>query len=590
MAILITNNTPFKPMSFDEMLKPYLMATEEYNKLEAGIAELDSEAESMRQVAQREIDTAKQEERDPKSFATEYMAYADSLDAKAEELATKGLKAVNRKSLYDLQNQYKTKVKPIEDADKYIKEIAKEQRLLNKDGNIVFDRDFSNGVSIQDVLDNPSLGYTPYDLEDYAKSGALIGNALMNTMEEQISLNRESGGQWFDVIKGVSEQDFSNWLSGRTDNIPKDTLRVLNTLKNQVDDIVKNAPEGIRNKLRNKALEGAYSSLKEILSFRENKNFLSDYQREQLEYKREEARRKAKEEANKYKEKGFKNIDRTTLSFATDKENMKNLSDYIDDKGNLLYEDTLFDENGKLKPYIQGTLSSYPSSQGSFSFNGRERKNVYYPNPHYNDIVQSLSSLGYTMEEINNMTKDDIKALFNSFKEESRTDAAARQVYRFSLDNTATEHIKNKLISEMEDAELSEITSISEGKAQYGKKKSISKIFEEDQAANVLFDPVDNEFRIQANGKYYKLPKGMLSDDLYSKINNYLQPSDKLNGMSKLQATQNAIEILENKKSLTPDDYLRLLQYYNDLYEIDSLFGTIGNNFVKYVGKKNINE
>ena len=31
MAILITNNTPFKPMSFDEMLKPYLLATEAYN-------------------------------------------------------------------------------------------------------------------------------------------------------------------------------------------------------------------------------------------------------------------------------------------------------------------------------------------------------------------------------------------------------------------------------------------------------------------------------------------------------------------------------------------------------------------------------
>lgn len=187
------------------------------------------------------------------------------------------------------------------------------------------------------------------------------------------------------------------------------------------------------------------------------------------------------------------------------------------------------------------------------------------------------------------MTKEELSSLISSFKEDARNDAAARQVYKFSLDNTATDHIKNKLISEMEDAELSEIVSIKGGETKYGKKKPLSKIFEEDQAANILFDPVDNEFRIQANGKYYKLPKGMLSDDIYAKLDNYLMPNSDT-GISKLDAIQSSIELLESKEKFTTEDYLNLLKLYDQLASIDQLFGTVGNDFVKYIGKRNINE
>ena len=286
MAIVLTPNAKYKPMSFDDMIKPYVMATEEYRTLEKGIADLDTEAESMRQIAQKEIDAAKIEGRELKPFATEYMNYADSLDAKAAELANKGLKGVNRKSLYDLQAQYKTKVKPIEDADKYIKEIAKEQRLLNKSGNIVFDRDFSNGVSIQDVIDNPSLGYSVYDLDDYGKRGALVGASILNRLGEKAILNKESKGQWWDITKGISEKDFINWMSGNTSQISSENLEALNDLKSQVDTIIGDAPESVKEQLLARTLEGAYSSLKESHTTRANSNFISDYQREQLNLKR----------------------------------------------------------------------------------------------------------------------------------------------------------------------------------------------------------------------------------------------------------------------------------------------------------------
>lgn len=239
MGIVLTHSAKYKPMSFERLIQPYVMATEEYRTLEKGIADLDAEAESMRQIAQKEIDAAKTEGRTPKSFATEYMNYADSLDAKAAELANKGLKGINRKSLYDLQAQYKTKVKPIEDADKYIKEIAKEQRLLNKSGNIVFDRDFSNGVSIQDVIDNPSLGYNVYDLDDYGKQAVLEGTAIKAGMTPTY-LGKDSTDQNIFYSQGMSDEEINNWLAG-TSNEELDAT---------VNRIAGNAPQAVKDRVK----------------------------------------------------------------------------------------------------------------------------------------------------------------------------------------------------------------------------------------------------------------------------------------------------------------------------------------------------
>lgn len=593
MGIVLTHSAKYKPMSFERLIQPYVMATEEYRTLEKGIADLDAEAESMRQIAQREIEAAQTEGREVKPFATDYMNYADSLDAKAMELANKGLKGVNRKALYDLQAQYKTKVKPIEEAVNTIKTYADEQRKLGPD--YVFDNDYMNGnISVQDLIDNPNKGYRAYSLEDYGKRGALIGASILNRLNEKAVLNKESNGQWWDITKGISEKDFINWMSGNTSQISSENLEALNDLKSQVDTIIGDAPESVKEQLLARTLEGAYSSLKESHTTRANNNFISDYQREQLNLKRKEAIDKAKKD-------GIKNINKTTLSFANDKEVMAKLGTYVDNNGKLLenqygnwrdknYKLTkfLFDSNGKLRNPVQGIDDKHRPYTSYYI--GYDTYELSQAGDFYNNIVEGLLNLGFSESQINNMTKEDLELLFSSFKNGSRNDAVARQVYRFPLDNTATDYLKNKLISTMSNAELEEVKSIKGGKTEYGAKKPINKIFTENEAANILFDPVDNEFRIQAGGKYYKLPTGMLSNEVYSKINNYLQPDELLGGMSKLQGLQNAIEILENKETLSEQDYSRLLRYYDELSEIDSMFGTVGNDFVKYIGKKNINE
>ena len=238
MGIVLTHSAKYKPMSFERLIQPYVMATEEYRTLEKGIADLDAEAESMRQIAQREIDAAQTEGRAPKPFATDYMNYADSLDAKAMELANKGLKGVNRKALYDLQAQYKTKVKPIEEAVNTIKTYADEQRKLGPD--YVFDNDYMNGnISVQDLIDNPNKGYRAYNLDDYGKQAILEGTAIKAGMTPTY-LGKDPTDQNIFYSQGMSDEDINNWLAG-TSNKELDTI---------VDKISGNAPQAVKDRVK----------------------------------------------------------------------------------------------------------------------------------------------------------------------------------------------------------------------------------------------------------------------------------------------------------------------------------------------------
>lgn len=261
MGIVLTHNAKYKPMSFEDMIKPYVMATEEYRTLEKGIADLDAEAESLRSLAEKDIvrkEDGSVDKEKSKSYAIKYMDYADSLDKQAEQLASRGLKGVNRKSLYDLQAQYKTNVKPIEEADKYIKEIAKEQRLANKEGNLVFDRDFSNGVSIQDVIDNPSLGYNTYNLDDYGKQAVLEGTAIKSGMTPTY-LGKDPTNQNMFYSQGMSDEDLNNWLAG-TSNEELDAT---------VNRIAGNAPQAVKDRVKSDLAK----SLRATVSKEANRGF-----------------------------------------------------------------------------------------------------------------------------------------------------------------------------------------------------------------------------------------------------------------------------------------------------------------------------
>ena len=71
MGVVLTNSAKFNPYTFDELIKPLAMATQEYNAIEEGIAELGTKAELMRMYANEEPDS---------DWSKKYNEYANDLD------------------------------------------------------------------------------------------------------------------------------------------------------------------------------------------------------------------------------------------------------------------------------------------------------------------------------------------------------------------------------------------------------------------------------------------------------------------------------------------------------------------------------
>lgn len=262
MAIVLTSSARFQPYSFDEMIRPYQMLTEEYNKREAEIAALDTKAETMRQYAQQEIDAAKLEGRQPASFATQYMNYASNLDKAAEDLATKGLRGTSRKSIYDLTNQYQTNVVPIETAVNTLNKLSEEQRkLAASNPNLMFSTDFSN-MSLQELIDNPNLGYTTISGDDLYKKGAAAAAAYSTRLHE---INPVLNNQYLEIKNGVGKEIADRWLISQ--DIPELNAAMDNIL--QASGVTSNNLDRAKQYIK----EGMYSGMVEKVDYKDNKAY-----------------------------------------------------------------------------------------------------------------------------------------------------------------------------------------------------------------------------------------------------------------------------------------------------------------------------
>lgn len=158
-----TNQTNFRPFSYQEMLAPVLMATQAHQAVEEAYSELDSQANAIGSLAN--------EANDPVTYQR-YKAYESALRTQADALAKNGLTPGSRQSLLDLKGRYAKDITPIQNAITRRRELADEQRkALLQNPTLMFQRDM-NSMSYESSLDrfleNPDYDYG----ERY--SGALL--------------------------------------------------------------------------------------------------------------------------------------------------------------------------------------------------------------------------------------------------------------------------------------------------------------------------------------------------------------------------------------------------------------------------------
>lgn len=152
--LYITNTAQFRPFSFDEMLKPALMATQAHQAIEEAYSELDSQANAIGSLA-NETD-------DPITYAR-YKSFEDSLRSQADALAKNGLTPGSRKSLLDLKGRYYEEITPIQNAITRRRALADEQRkALLQNPTLMYQRNLnvkSRETSLDRFLENPDYDY-----------------------------------------------------------------------------------------------------------------------------------------------------------------------------------------------------------------------------------------------------------------------------------------------------------------------------------------------------------------------------------------------------------------------------------------------
>lgn len=191
--IVLTNNAKFRPYSFDEMLKPLAMATQEYNAIEEGIAELGSKADLMRMYANEEPNS---------KVANMYNTYANDLDKQAESLAKQGLSPASRGNLLGLKRRYSSEIIPIETAVTRRRQLAEEQRKARaQDDSILFDID-ARTMSLDDLVNNPELSYSSASgkniMENVSKAASVLAKEARNDPNK---FNSVLGGDYYEYVK-----------------------------------------------------------------------------------------------------------------------------------------------------------------------------------------------------------------------------------------------------------------------------------------------------------------------------------------------------------------------------------------------------
>ena len=236
-------NTQFKARNFDDMIRPYVMYTQEYRAQEDAIADLATKADVWAGLAN--------EQTDPVAYA-QYTNYANALKDQAAVMADRGLNPSSRQAMLNLKRRYSSEIVPIEQAYTARKAQAEEQRkALLQNPTLMMSRR-ADTTSLDRYMENPNLGYESY-------SGALLTQQAGQAAAAIAKELRDYG-------KGKPLDGFTRtWLQqhGYTAaevafaiNHPDDprSSSVLNTIVNNVI-----ADSGMTNWADNKTLNQAYN-------------------------------------------------------------------------------------------------------------------------------------------------------------------------------------------------------------------------------------------------------------------------------------------------------------------------------------------
>ena len=271
-----TATKSFTPFTFEQMLKPMAMYTEEYNAIQDSLGELATKADMFSKLAT-----------DPETQAM-YKKYSNDLAAQAESLAKQGLTPASRQGLINMKKRYASEITPIEQAYTKREELVKEQRKLKAaNPSIMFDTDFST-VSLNDIINNPAISYSSVSGDDLYKKGKEAAIASSARVMDVVPALRD---QYWKIRQGYGAEAANEFLLNQK-SIPE--------LKQAIDRIV--SQSGVSKNNLSRAIDYTISGVMSGLSYDEkyqaNRGYQDELEKERLQLQKDqfEWTKKQKEE------------------------------------------------------------------------------------------------------------------------------------------------------------------------------------------------------------------------------------------------------------------------------------------------------
>lgn len=163
----------YRPFSFNDYMAPVLMYQERYDKMQDALASKYDEIGAWKGIV------------DPNSTAGKTLTqYEQTLQQAAQDLATDGLKAVSRNTLFDLKRTYNSQIAPIKTAATNYLSIQDDIRKAKaKDDTLMV----SDVPTIEDLMANPSAYPTFQSGAALMKDGVTAALTLPGVTYEQLS-------------------------------------------------------------------------------------------------------------------------------------------------------------------------------------------------------------------------------------------------------------------------------------------------------------------------------------------------------------------------------------------------------------------
>lgn len=262
-------DSKFDPFSYEELIKPIDRQNTEHRLIEQGMAELDTQASVLENMADME--------KDPVSYAR-YKQYALDLREKAAILAAKGLDGTNRQDMYNMKSRYAKEIVPIQTAYATRKAQEDEQRKLQAQDDTVRFSYNAGERSLDDFLLDPSLSYNSY-------KGSTIEKQVSEAAKNIKAQLRDNKSYWANILEnqyyehimryGLTADEVLNTITGIENGTNTGFAPLRDLIMSSVDGIGLKNWKGLTNEdgtlnekgreLYNDALyyagRGAYSSI-----------------------------------------------------------------------------------------------------------------------------------------------------------------------------------------------------------------------------------------------------------------------------------------------------------------------------------------